>query len=191
MFCSALLNLISRFMILVTVRQKAARCIRAAAVFLSRKTLTLARGRERELRPDVIVFTSIRASSRPGVNNFLANPARFCKGEGMDSQTKRNLGSALTAGAYALGGSGGLTLLSSGPKWLTITLTAVAVALGVFGAIFSHLWSNDASAAIQAGAIVDAGGTPTPPLMASVRAMLPAPAIIPTPAAPVTPNPKP
>jgi hypothetical protein len=109
----------------------------------------------------------------------------------MYSQTKRNLGSALTAGTSTLLGSGGIALLTGAPKWLTFALLGVAVVMGVCGTVFSHLWSNDASAAIQAGAIVDAGGTPTPPLMVSVRAMLPAPAIVPTPAAPnVTGTPK-
>lgn len=73
---------------------------------------------------------------------------------------KKTLGSSLQAAGIAIFGSGGLTLLNNAPKWATGTLIGVGIACNVLGTFFAHLWAADTSAAVQAGAAIDAGKLP-------------------------------
>lgn len=78
----------------------------------------------------------------------------------MDSTTKKNLGSSLTAASLGvLGLSATLTPLGVS-KGVLVAVAVTGGVIGVAGVFFSHLFKNDQAAAVAAGAAIDAGKVP-------------------------------
>ena len=73
----------------------------------------------------------------------------------------------------AIFGSGGITLLTNVPPWLTVSLIIVGVLCNVLGTFFDHLWASQTDAAVAAGAAIDAGKPPVGSLTTTIQSTKP------------------